>query len=170
MPPIVPPLTQVRFVLEGNAAGGVFTASSQGFLGVNAEIGLRSYEGITLLAVPVTFGLPVGGTAGPSYGVLLTWQANAWTTKTTSVTLLTLYGDVATTTTRKGSNTLVDGEGTISLVSAILVDSNITRPLAIFGRLTVAFVPEPGMGLLGLGAAALAALGARRRRPARRLR
>jgi hypothetical protein len=171
IPPIVPPLTQVRFVLEGNAEGGVFSASSPGLLGVNAEIDLRSYEGITLVAVPVTFGRPVSGTFGPSYGVVGSWQANAWTTKTTAVTLLTLYGNGATTTARMGSNTLVDGQGTISLVSAIVVDTNVTRPLAIFGRLTVAFVPEPGAGVLGLaGAALLAALGARRRRAARRLR
>ena len=65
------------------------------------------------------------------------------------------------------SSSTAQTSGVVQFVTPSIVTSiqNLVPPFALFGRLTLHFVPEPSSPLaLGSGAAALLALGYRRRR------
>ena len=96
-----------------------------------------------------------------------------WTIRTATVPIMTdsggtvavaaagwLHGPASFTT-----STAVSG-GALSLVTPLRVTSNLGTPLGAFGRLTLRFVPEPGLLLLmGSGLLGLAILGRTRMRP-----
>ena len=96
-------------------------------------------------------------------GIGLTGYANSWTTKTT--TILSTAMDVPRT--RMGSNGLVNGGGTVVLVSALNVVTSIAGQLPSFAVLTLTYAPdavaEPGTVALLATGVACAWLGRRRR-------
>jgi hypothetical protein len=161
-----PPITQVQYILNGNPAAGSFHASVNGSMAVTGQTNVKAYGGLVVLGVPVVVGTPslilppvVGG------AITITAHANAWTTRTTSIFVTTLDAPM----TRMGSNGLVNGGGTVVLVSGlnVLMWTNRLQQLPSFATLTLTYAPdavaEPGaLGLLAIGAAC--AWLARRRR------
>ena len=125
---------------------------------------VKSYGGITLLGIPLTAGVTTTINAGPSYGVIVTGYANDWTTKTTTVQLIEATDQGATTAKVTGSNGLNGaGGGTVVLVSALNVLTNIAGQFAAFTIVTLNYAPEPGtLLLLGSGVIGLAVLGRRK--------
>ncbi len=117
----------------------------------------------------------VGGiiTVGGSGPLRLSLEAAPWTIRTATVPVTTngggtvavaaagwLHGPASFTT-----STAVSG-GALSLVTPLRITSNLGTPLGAFGRLTLRFVPEPGLLLLmGSGLLGLAILGRTRMRP-----
>jgi hypothetical protein len=158
-----PPLTKIQIIIGGNPAGAVFTAPS-GTMAVTGVANVQSYGGITLLGIPLIGGVTTTINAGPSYGVVVTAFANDWTTKTTTVQLLEATDQGATTAKVTGSNSLTaGGGGTVVLVSALNVLTNIAGQFAAFTIVTLNYAPEPGtLLLLGSGVIGLAVLGRRK--------
>jgi hypothetical protein len=157
-----PPLTKIQVVLNGNPVTGNFSGSSPVSMSITGVANVKSYGGITLLGIPIVNGVTTTINAGPSYGVLVTAFANKWTTKTTTVQLLTPTDQGATTAKVTGSNGLVNGNGTVVMVAALNVLTNIAGQFAAFSVMTLNYAPEPGtLLLLGSGVLGLAVLGRR---------
>jgi hypothetical protein len=132
------------------------------------------------LTVNGTAGVGIGGAAitisGYSQGGLrLSVTGNPWTIGTAAVTGIPTANGGFSTSTRKGfahgpaSNTSSTAQpsGVVQLVTPVIVNTTISgsETLALFGTLTLHFIPEPGtMLLLGSGVAGLALLGRRRMR------
>lgn len=159
-----PPITQLQVIVNGNPGPGAFAASSPASLAVTGLVNLRYGGGLTLLGVPVTVGQAGISTPPPVSGVAITAFANAWTTKTTSIALLTTG---STGITVMGANGLAGGVGTVVLVTALNVVTNVFGQVPAFAILSLSYVPalpEPGTLALLVGAAGLLHLGRRRRR------
>jgi hypothetical protein len=161
-----PPITQVQYLVNGNPTAGSFHASAGGSMAVTGLVDVKAYGGLVVLGVPVVVGVPsliVPPVIGPA--VSITAHANAWTTKTTTILVTGLNAP----TTRMGSNGLVNGGGTVVLVSGlnVLMWTNRLQQLPSFATLTLTYAPdavaEPSaLSLLAMGAAC-ARLGSRRR-------
>ena len=120
-------------------------------------------------------GVGVGGliTVGGGGSIRLSLEAAPWTIRTATVPVTTnggetvavaaegwLHGPASFTT-----STAVTG-GALSLVTPLRITSNLGTPLSAFGRLTLRFVPEPGLLLLmGSGLLGLIVIGRARMRP-----
>ncbi len=120
-------------------------------------------------------GVGIGGliTVGGGGSLRLSLEAAPWTIRSATVPVTTngggtvavaaagwLHGPASFTT-----STAITG-GAFSLVTPLRVTSNLGPPLGAFGRLTLRFVPEPGLLLLiGSGLFGLAILGRTRMRP-----
>jgi hypothetical protein len=163
-----PPITQIQFVINGNPNAGNFVASVDGNMAVTGLANVKAYGGLTLLGVPVTVGVPTTIQPPVVSGIGITGYANSWTTQTTTVplTLSTTMG--ATMATLMGSNGLVNGGGTVVLVTGLNVVTSIAGQLPSFAVLVLQYlpdVPEPGtLLLLASGVAGLAAVGRRKLR------
>jgi len=156
-----PPISQIQFIINGNPAAGAFVASANGPMAITGQANVKAYGGLTLLGVPVTVGAPTTITPPVVSGIGITAYANSWTTKTTSV----FNTATNAASTLMGSNGLVNGGGTVVLVTGLNVVTSIAGQLPSFAILTLRYlpdvvVPEPGtMLLLGAGIAGLAAIG-----------
>jgi hypothetical protein len=157
-----PPITQIQFIINGNPLSGAFAASADGNLAVTGQANVKAYGGLTLLGVPVTIGTPTIITPPVVSGIGITAYANDWTTKTTSIFATAVNGPV----TVMGSNGLVNGGGTVVLVTGLNVVTSIAGQLPSFAILVLNYlpdVPEPGaLMLLGSGIAGLALIGRRK--------
>lgn len=162
-----PPISGEYFQAQGNPVAGSFQAGAGGSMPVTITLDLTSYGGLTLFSIPFVVGTPTTVAPPPAYGISLSAVGTGWTTGATTLALATPTPSGATTAKRTGSNGLVNGAGTVVLVSAVQVSSNFTAFAPSFATLTLhyASVPEPGTALL-LAAAALglAGLGRARRR------
>jgi len=149
-----PPIERMQYVMNGNAAAGSFSASADGQMVVTGEARVKAYGGLTLLGVPVTVGAPSVIQPPVVSGIGITAWSHAWTSKTTS--LFDTYMNVVRT--RMGSNGLVNGGGTVVLVSALNVVTSIAGQLPSFATLTLTYAPdavaEPALALLAAAGAA----------------
>jgi hypothetical protein len=163
-----PPISQIQFILNGNPGAGAFVASAGGAMAVTGQALVKAYGGLTLLGVPVSVGVPTTIQPPVVSGIGITAYANAWTTKTTTVFLTSPTTMGATMATVMGVNGLVNGGGTVVLVSALNVITSIAGQLPSFAILVLNYlpdVPEPGtLFLLVSGVAGLAAIGRRKMR------
>jgi hypothetical protein len=156
-----PPITQIQFIINGNPGAGAFAASADANMAVTGQANVKAYGGLTLLGVPVTIGTPTTITPPVVSGIGITAYANDWTTKTTSIFATALNAPA----TLMGGNGLVNGGGTVVLVTGLNVVTSIAGQLPSFAILTLNYaadvvVPEPGtLLLLGSGIAGLAAIG-----------
>jgi hypothetical protein len=160
-----PPISQIQFIINGNPLSGAFVGSVDGAMAVTGQANVKAYGGSTLLGVPVTVGTPSVITPPVAAGIGITAYANTWTTKTTTILPTGITNTV--TATAMGFNGLVNGAGTVVLVSALNVLTSIAGQLPSFAILvlTYAGVPEPGtLMLLGSGVAGLALIGRRKLR------
>jgi hypothetical protein len=160
-----PPISQIQFIINGNPATGNFVASANGAMAVTGQANVKAYGGSTLLGVPVTVGTPSVITPPVAAGIGITAYANTWTTKTTTIEPTGVTNTV--TATAMGSNGLVNGGGTVVLVSALNVLTSIAGQLPSFAILTLTYaadaVAEPGtLLLLGVGIAGLVGMGRRK--------
>jgi hypothetical protein len=164
-----PPITYYQVVITKNASG-TFTGTAPGSVGGNLSIqgavnlyGISGFPGskTPLLPIPLNLGTPSTSFNGGG-GVSITAIGAAWTVGTAAVTGL---GGTDLTATAMGANGLTPGgQGTLVLVSPVKVLTNISGAFAIFGTLTLTYVPEPNTLLLvALGIAALAAAAPRLR-------
>jgi hypothetical protein len=143
---VAPPISQLQFVLNGNAGAGTFAASSPGSMLVVGQVNVRAYGGATLLGVPIGFGAPTVIMPPLVSGIGVTSYGNAWTTKTAVVTLTTDLGTGAIS--MMGANGLVDGGGTVVLVTALNVLPSIATQLPSFAVLTLTYAAAPEASLL----------------------
>jgi hypothetical protein len=164
-----PPISQIQMIINGNPGAGAFAASMPGQMAVTGVTNVKAFGGLTLLGVPVVLGQSTTITQVGS-GVAVTAYAHEWTTKTTTIQLLSPAGPFGSITqvTQMGANGLVNGAGAVVLVSALNVVTGIAGQLPSFGFLVLQYVPgapEPGaLALLGSGVAGLVALGRRKLR------
>ncbi len=162
-----PPISQIQVVIAGNPVGGTFagSASPVGVMPVTGAANVKGFGGFTLLGVPIAVGFPTTTIPPTAYGIAITAWANAWTTKTTTVALTTPTQFGAVTAMATGTNMLTPGGGgTVTLVSALNILTNLAGQLPAFTSITLGFVPEPGtLFLLASGVAGLVALGRSRR-------
>jgi hypothetical protein len=157
------PISQIQIVISNNASGA-FAGSSGGTMAVVGAANVKGFGGFTLLGIPLSVGVTAVSVPPTAYGIAVTAFANAWTTKSTTVALTTPTSQGATTAMATGANGLVNGGGTVVLVSALNVLTNIAGQLPAFVTLTLNFVPEPGtLLLLGAGVAGLLAIGRSKR-------
>jgi hypothetical protein len=167
---VAPPLSVVQLVVTKNA-GQTFTGTAPGnvggdlaFEGLFHAYGIGGYPTSPLLSVPLVVGTP-STVYKSSGGVALTAVAGSWTAGTAVVTGVQLPGSSGYgTLTAMGANGLTPGgQGTLVLVSPVRIADGLAGYTAAFGTLTLSYVPEPAtLLLLGLGVAALGALGRRR--------
>ena len=134
------------------------------------------------LPLPLTInqgrtGVGVGGglltVGGFGSGPAISLQGAPWTLRTATLPIATTGGGSATLVATGWvhgpltftSSTAVAG-GSVSLVTPVRVISDAGLALGMFARLTLRFIPEPGLVLLlGSGIAALAMMGRGRMRP-----
>ncbi len=134
------------------------------------------------LPLPLTInqgrtGVGVGGglltVGGFGSGPAISRQGAPWTLRTATLPIATTGGGSATLVATGWvhgpltftSSTAVAG-GSVSLVTPVRVISDAGLALGMFARLTLRFIPEPGLELLlGSGIAALAIMGRGRMRP-----
>lgn len=160
-----PPITQLQFIVNGNPNAGAWAASTDATVPVTGQANIKAFGGLTLLGVPLVVGQPTTIQPPVVSGIGITGLANNWTTKTTTVNLTAPTTNGATKATRMGANGLVNGGGTVVLVSALNVLTNVAGQLPSFAVLVLQYVPdevvaEPGtLLLLGSGIAGLVAIG-----------
>lgn len=173
------PITRVQAILAGNNLGtlvpGAGTAANA--LGIQGVANVVAYGGyVTLVAVPLTaLGVP-GATFSfmGGGGTTIKFTGGGWTTGMVTVVepTVTLKGMTVMTPndlTATGTNMLVGGVGSITLISPVLIRTNLAGDLPSVVELTLNFAPEPGT-LAQFGAAAIGVLGVaafRRRRSSR---
>jgi hypothetical protein len=121
-------------------------------------------------------GLGVGGILtvnGYGSGTQISAEAAPWTVRTASLTVVTQNASPVTLTAQGWlhgagsftSSTALPG-GALSLVTPLRIISDAGQELALFARLSLRFVPEPGFALLlGAGVAGLAWIGWEGARP-----
>jgi hypothetical protein len=137
--------------------------------------GCGSYFPLPLTTSQGRKGVGVGGDPSSGFGVGLglSVQGAPWTVGITSLPVATTGGGSATLVAAGWvhgpatftSSTAVTG-GSVSLVTPLRVISDVGQEFALFARLTVRFVPEPGPPLLLVsGIFALTVLGRGRMRP-----
>jgi hypothetical protein len=159
---VIPPAEAAALTLNSNPGAGAFSAGAPGGMAITGTLVLK-YLGasFTLLGVPVALGSPGALTgSGPIAPVFGTTLGNAWTTGITSAQLQTAASGLVTTTLA-GFNGLVDGVGTVVMVTSLILETNLGADLPLFAKLTLTYAPEPS-GLL-LVAGSLVALAWRRR-------
>ncbi len=157
-----PPISQIQVVIAGNPDPGAFVGSAGGAMLVDGVANVKGFGGFTLLGVPLRVGTTLTTTPPTAYGIAITAFANAWTTKTTTIQLQTATQFGGTTSMATGTNSLVGGGGTVTLVSALNVLTNLAGQLPAFVTLTLSYeaIPEPGtLLLLGSGVIGLVAIG-----------
>jgi hypothetical protein len=157
-----PPITQIQIVINGNPATGNFVASNTAAMAVTGVANVKAFGGLTLLGIPLSVGVVTTIQPPVVSGIGVTGYANTWTTKTTSIYATAVSANV----TQMGFNGLVNGGGTVVLVSALNVVTNVAGQLPAFAFLVLNYlpdVPEPGtLMLLGSGIAGLALIGRRK--------
>jgi hypothetical protein len=134
---VAPPISQLQLVLNGNPGAGTFAASSPGSMLAVGQVNVKAYGGATLLGVPIGFGAPTVVMPPLASGIGVTSYGNAWTTKTAVVTSTSRLGTGAVS--MMGANGLVDGGGTVVLVTALNVLPSITTQLPSFAILTLTY-------------------------------
>jgi hypothetical protein len=167
------PLTNGRLPVAGLAKVCLFSTSC----GTALPLALTQHTAAT-----GTKGVGIGGivTIGGTSPIRISIEAAPWTLKTkTSLDQITTPGNKKVVTPRieKGfahgpsSNTssTANPNGVVQLITPMQVVTNLTNgsneKIALFGFLTIKFVPEPGMLLLiGSGVAGLVLLGRHRMR------
>lgn len=163
------PITGVQAVLTGNQTGTLVpgagtAANSLGLKGLSNVVAYGGY--VTLVAVPLS---PIGVAGSPfsvmgGGGTVIAFTGAGWTTGTAMLTapLTTVSGmtdpDNVATLTIAGTNMLAGGAGKITLISPVLIRTNLAGDLPSFAKLTLTFAPEPGT-LAQFGAAAAGVLG-----------
>jgi hypothetical protein len=169
-----PPITQIQLIINGNPATGNFVASANASMAVTGVANVKAFGGLTLLGIPLTVGAVTTIQPPVVSGIGVTGYANQWTTKTTTIVLTTpatvttpgLGTVMVTQATQMGFNGLVNGGGTVVLVSALNVITNVAGQLPSFAVLVLSYLPdapEPGtLMLLGSGIAGLALIGRRK--------
>jgi hypothetical protein len=160
---VAPPLTKAVWTVGPNVAAA-FSAGGPNAMAIPAGWSLQAYGGFPLLAFDQP---PIGSPATATLlatGVQRTAVARSWTTGTAVVTLST--SNAALTFSAQGSNTLVNGAGSVTLVSPFVVFASTASPTVYFAELHLTFVPEPSgtLVLASAGALLLAWRGRRVRR------
>ncbi len=160
-PVALSPVTAVRFEVRGNDAGSV-AASTPASIALDALVELQGFGGFTLLGIPLLLGVPSTYVPPGPYGINFTTYGNAWTTKTTSIQFPVSNG--LSTVTAMGSNNLVSGVGTVTMVSAQHVVWTLSGDWVVVAELTLVYAPNHGAGALFAGASVLlVAIGRRKR-------
>jgi hypothetical protein len=164
-PPSQPQLTQRTLPIRGAFKFCLFLPGCGSYL----PLPLTINQGQT--GIGVGGGLLTVGAFGS--GPAISIQGAPWTVGIASLPVATTGGGSATLVAAGwvhgpltfSSSTAVAG-GSVSLVSPVRVISDAGQALGMFARLTVRFIPEPGLVLLlGSGISALAVMGRGRIRP-----
>jgi hypothetical protein len=183
--PDLSPLLSIR----GTAAlqTGTLSPISGGGPLVNGQLGVAGIFKLCILFNNCSSFIPVplteNGTRGMGLGGIITINGFGgagikisavgapWTIQTAAISIPTANGNFTTITTRHGfahgpaslTSSTANVSGVVQLVTPVVVDSTIAGRTALFGILTLHFVPEPGTFLLfGAGVVALGVAGRRR--------
>jgi hypothetical protein len=176
-----PPITQVRMLLTGHAAGSFVAGGGPGGglggpMTLGGAITANGYSGmVTLLRVPLSpVGQPGGFAPGSGAGggtIVQVW-GNGWTTgvQTMMVPATTVGGGTQTprTVTATGADLrTASGAGALVLITPMFIRTNLGgADMPLFATLTLNYVPEPGtLLLIGAGIAGLALRERKRQQP-----
>jgi hypothetical protein len=157
-----PPISGMIFSAGANAWGsfsGPVPSLVGGSMPVSVQVCVEAF-GLCLFNLALPVGIAQTVTPPPVSGIAVTMHGSPWTAGTAAVAQLTAPTSTTFTVwTRMGSNGLnSNGVGTLVLVSAVNVLTNVSGQLPAFATLTLQYVPEPrtfawvapGIAALGL--------------------
>lgn len=164
-----PPISGLNYTVGAND-GGVFSGPAAslvaGSMAIDVNLCAEAFGGLCLLNLALPFGVAVTVTPPVVSGIGITMHGSPWTAGTTTLALTTPTANGQTASTRMGSNGLnAKGAGTLVLVSAVNVLTNVAGQLPSFATLTLQYLPEPGaLAWVAPGVAALGIVAHRLRR------